>query len=117
MGMPLICCMCAVAAGAGVPPFNADSPSEIFEKILDGHIHWPAGEDGECVVSPACRDLITQLLNQVPHDRLGYKGAGEVKMHPFFKVGGAQGGGWGNGGGHAGPVSFPLYTLSTGLCV
>lgn len=77
-----------------MPPFNADSPSEIFEKILDGHIHWPVGEDGECLVSPACRDLITQLLNQVPHDRLGYKGAGEVKMHPFFKVGGLLRGLW-----------------------
>jgi serine/threonine protein kinase len=36
-------------------------------------------------VSPACKDLITKLLNKEPGKRLGSKaGADEIKRHPWF---------------------------------
>jgi len=31
------------------------------------------------------KDLLTKLLTKYPKKRLGYKGAEEVKKHPFFK--------------------------------
>ena len=36
---------------AGVPPFNADTPEEIFDNILDRNIEWPDEED----MSPECQ--------------------------------------------------------------
>ena len=59
---------------SGTPPFNADSPEEIFENILDRRIPWP--EDPE-EMSPECRDLIDKLLEPEVEDRLGHRGAGE----------------------------------------
>ncbi|GFH24763.1 uncharacterized protein HaLaN_22616, partial [Haematococcus lacustris] len=38
----------------GVPPFNADSPEEIFDNILDRSISWPEDEED---MSLECRDL------------------------------------------------------------
>ncbi len=61
----------------GVPPFNAEDPQEIFDNILDRRIEWPSGEDA---LSPACRDLIDQLLTLEPMQRLGHRGAGEVRF-------------------------------------
>jgi hypothetical protein len=43
-------------------------------------------DDGQHVISEECRDLISQLLEGDPEKRLGHRGAGEVKLHPFFKV-------------------------------
>lgn len=51
-----------VAVSAGAPPFNADTPQEIFERILDGNVEFLLDEDGQHVVSEECRGLITQLL-------------------------------------------------------
>ncbi|KAK9828880.1 hypothetical protein WJX72_002570 [[Myrmecia] bisecta] len=65
----------------GCPPFNADTPEEIFDNILDRNIVWPAGEEA---LSPECRDLIDKLLTSDPRERLGHRGAGEVKLHPWF---------------------------------
>jgi len=65
----------------GVPPFNADTPEEIFDNILDRRITWP---DDEEEMSPECRDLIDKLLTPNPMKRLGHRGAGEIKMHPWF---------------------------------
>ena len=81
--------LCLPSSGrfvAGVPPFNADTPQAIFERILDGNIVWPTDEDGNHMMSEDCRDLISKLLNPVPNLRLGYRGAGEIKMHKFFEV-------------------------------
>ncbi|KAG1656195.1 hypothetical protein FOA52_011996 [Chlamydomonas sp. UWO 241] len=69
----------------GAPPFNADSPEEIFENILDRRFEWPEVEEDEEEMSADCRDLIDQLLNQDPTLRLGHRGAVEIKMHPFFE--------------------------------
>lgn len=64
----------------GVPPFNADSPQEIFDNILDRRLTWPLEDE----MSPECRDLIDKLLTLNPQKRLGARGAGEIKLHPFF---------------------------------
>ena len=37
-------------------------------------------------ITPDARDLIDKLLITDPHQRLGAKGAQEVKNHPFFKT-------------------------------
>ena len=68
----------------GVPPFNADSPQEIFENILDLNIPWP--ESVEEDMSPECKDLIQQLLVRDPEQRLGARGATEIKLHPWFSM-------------------------------
>eukprot|EP00891_Asterochloris_glomerata_P002182 jgi/Astpho2/2182/e_gw1.00040.212.1_t len=66
----------------GVPPFNADTPEEIFDNILDRNLTWPADED--CEVSEECKDLVDKLLTLNPRERLGHRGAGEIKLHPWF---------------------------------
>ncbi|KAL0051057.1 hypothetical protein WJX82_001206 [Trebouxia sp. C0006] len=65
----------------GVPPFNADSPEEIFSRILDRQLTWPEDED----ISAECKDLVDRLLQLDPCDRFGHRGAGEIKLHPWFK--------------------------------
>eukprot|EP00798_Chlamydomonas_sp_ICE-L_P001643 gene1643-33035_t len=64
----------------GIPPFNANTPEEIFDNILDRRIEWPDEED----MTPECQDLIDKLLTPNPYKRLGHRGAGEIKMHPWF---------------------------------
>ncbi|GIL83200.1 hypothetical protein Vretimale_11287 [Volvox reticuliferus] len=65
----------------GTPPFNADTPEEIFDNILDRRITWPDEDD----MSSECRDLVDKLLHPNPLKRLGHRGAGEVKLHPWFE--------------------------------
>ncbi|KAG2490698.1 hypothetical protein HYH03_010859 [Edaphochlamys debaryana] len=65
----------------GTPPFNADTPEEIFDNILDRRITWPDEDDMSC----ECRDLVDKLLHPNPLKRLGHRGAGEVKLHPWFE--------------------------------
>ena len=55
---------------------------EIFENILNRSIIWP--EDAEDM-SPDCTDLIDRLLALDPCVRLGHRGAGEIKLHPWFR--------------------------------
>jgi serine/threonine protein kinase len=61
----------------GIPPFNASTPEEIFDNILDRSITWPEDEED---MTPECRDLIDKLLNPNPVKRLGHRGAGEQVM-------------------------------------
>lgn len=53
---------------------------EIFDNILDRNITWPDDSD----MSDQCRDLVDQLLSIDPRDRLGRRGAAEIKLHPWF---------------------------------
>jgi len=62
----------------GVPPFNAETPEDIFDRILRRDLIWP--EEME----PEARDIINKLLNPDASQRLGHNGAQEVKAHPFF---------------------------------
>lgn len=70
----------------GYPPFHADNPQEVFKNILQGNIDWPPLEEDEFYeICPAsAKDLIKRLLTVNPENRLGFKGADEIKLHPYF---------------------------------
>jgi hypothetical protein len=64
----MLCCLVFVHVPyAGAPPFNADTPQEIFERALDGRIEFVLDEDGQHAASPECRDLIARLLTVRAH--------------------------------------------------
>ncbi|BGP36104.1 Cytochrome c oxidase subunit 1 [Rhodotorula toruloides] len=58
---------------AGYPPFFADNPLEIYEKILKGRFAVPRHVD------PLAKDLIKRLLTA------DLSGAQDVKSHPWFE--------------------------------
>jgi len=70
----------------GIPPFNAESPQAIFQNILDLDISWPdeSNLEEDERMSPECKDLISKLLVRNPEERLGARGATEIKLHPWF---------------------------------
>jgi serine/threonine protein kinase len=65
----------------GQPPFCADDPMEIYQKILRNKYSFPS------VISKLARDLISKLLVTNPAQRLGSlkRGALDVSSAPFFK--------------------------------
>jgi serine/threonine-protein kinase RIM15 len=74
----------------GRPPFNADSPEEVFQNILARKIHWPTGDE-EDIVSEEAKDLVNKLICLDPKERLGSNkdekypsGGDEIKRHPWF---------------------------------
>ena len=64
----------------GYPPFFADSPIQIYQKIIEARIVLPAW------VPPNARDIIQRLCTKDLSARLGnIRGGGyEVMRHPFF---------------------------------
>lgn len=66
-------------------PFQADSPIEVFARIKARDIKYPPIGRGENEMTPEAHDLIENLLNPNPRQRLGYKNINEIKQHPFFK--------------------------------
>ncbi|KAK1371052.1 putative serine/threonine protein kinase IREH1 [Heracleum sosnowskyi] len=66
----------------GIPPFNAEHPQIIFDNILNRNIPWPQVPEE---MSSEAADLIDWLLREDPNQRLGARGASEVKQHPFFR--------------------------------
>ncbi|XP_048326427.2 probable serine/threonine protein kinase IRE [Ziziphus jujuba] len=66
----------------GIPPFNADHPQQIFDKIINRDIPWPKIPEE---MSYEAYDLIDKLLTENSVQRLGATGAAEVKDHIFFK--------------------------------
>lgn len=68
----------------GIPPFNDDTPEQIFKNILNRgfliyiyfylfffiDIPWP---EPPLELSPPAKDLIDKLLTLDPQKRLGYK--------------------------------------------
>lgn len=66
----------------GLPPFNAESPQQIFANIMNRDIPWPQIPED---MSYEAYDLIDKLLIDNPIQRLGATGAGEVKRHLFFR--------------------------------
>jgi len=65
----------------GYPPFFDESPYGIYEKILNGHIHWPRTMD------QLSRDLIRAFLNPDRTKRLGNMNGGpqDILDHPWFR--------------------------------
>uniref|UniRef100_A0A1B0BXN9 non-specific serine/threonine protein kinase n=1 Tax=Glossina palpalis gambiensis TaxID=67801 RepID=A0A1B0BXN9_9MUSC len=67
----------------GCVPFFGDTAEELFAHTVNDDIEWPDNDDWP--VQPEAKDLITQLLQQNPRDRLGtHGGANEVKEHFYF---------------------------------
>lgn len=66
---------------AGQPPFVADQPIQIYEKIVAGKIKWPND------FSSDLKDLLRNLLQIDPTKRFGTlkNGVTDVKSHKWFK--------------------------------
>jgi len=74
----------------GRPPFNADTPDEVFKNILARKIQWPLDEEDD-MVSEEAKDLVLKLMCLDPKKRLGSNkddkfasGGDEIKAHPWF---------------------------------
>ncbi|QSS64964.1 serine/threonine protein kinase ppk18/RIM15 [Histoplasma capsulatum] len=73
----------------GYPPFNASTPDEVFQNILNRRINWP--EEADELVTPEAKDLMNKLMTINPEERLGsnasekfLNGGAEVRAHPWF---------------------------------
>ncbi|CAA0823954.1 AGC (cAMP-dependent- cGMP-dependent and protein kinase C) kinase family protein [Striga hermonthica] len=65
----------------GYPPFYSDDPMSTCRKIVNWRTHLKFPEEAK--LSLEAKDLISKLLCSV-HQRLGSKGANEIKAHPWF---------------------------------
>ncbi|WRX11225.1 Protein kinase domain - like 10 [Theobroma cacao] len=66
----------------GYPPFYSDDPMSTCRKIVNWRTHLKFPEEAK--LSAEAKDLISRLLCNV-NQRLGSKGAGEIKDHPWFQ--------------------------------
>ncbi|XP_034480757.1 microtubule-associated serine/threonine-protein kinase 1 [Drosophila innubila] len=68
----------------GCVPFFGETAEELFAHTVNDDIEWPDSEDWP--VQSEAKDIISQLLQQNPRDRLGTQtGALEVKEHFYFQ--------------------------------
>lgn len=65
----------------GYPPFYSDDPMSTCRKIVNWRTHLKFPEEAK--LSPEAKDLISKLLCNV-NQRLGSKGAHEIKAHLWF---------------------------------
>ncbi|KAH9261446.1 hypothetical protein BASA81_000090 [Batrachochytrium salamandrivorans] len=63
---------------SGLPPFYDRNRERMYKKILGAELRFPAHMSNEA--KSICRGMLTRE----PLQRLGYRGAQEVKAHPFF---------------------------------
>ncbi|KAF5738960.1 putative serine/threonine-protein kinase [Tripterygium wilfordii] len=66
----------------GYPPFYSDDPMSTCRKIVNWRTHLKFPEEAK--LSPEAKDIISKLLCNV-NQRLGSKGADEIKAHSWFK--------------------------------
>ncbi|CAN6985819.1 unnamed protein product [Brassica oleracea var. botrytis] len=66
----------------GFPPFYSDDPMTTCRKIVNWRNYLKFPEEAR--LSPEAKDLICRLLCNV-EQRLGTKGADEIKGHPWFR--------------------------------
>ncbi|XP_010532654.1 PREDICTED: serine/threonine-protein kinase tricorner-like [Tarenaya hassleriana] len=66
----------------GYPPFYSDDPMTTCRKIVNWRNYLKFPEEAR--LSPEAKDLISRLLCNV-EQRLGTKGADEIKTHPWFR--------------------------------
>ncbi|KAK9265929.1 hypothetical protein L1049_021446 [Liquidambar formosana] len=66
----------------GYPPFYSEEPMSTCRKIVNWRSHLKFPEEAK--LSADAKDLICKLLCNV-EQRLGTKGAHEIKTHPWFK--------------------------------
>ncbi|NWX21279.1 GWL kinase, partial [Thinocorus orbignyianus] len=62
----------------GIPPFNDETPAQVFQNILKRDIPWPEGEEK---LSDNAQNAIDILLTIDSTKRAGLK---ELKHHPLF---------------------------------
>ncbi|XP_032090428.1 serine/threonine-protein kinase greatwall [Thamnophis elegans] len=62
----------------GIPPFNDETPQQVFQNILKRDIPWPEGEEK---LSDNSQNAIDILLTVDSAKRAGLK---ELKLHPLF---------------------------------
>ncbi|KAM8811604.1 serine/threonine-protein kinase greatwall [Eudromia elegans] len=62
----------------GIPPFNDETPTQVFQNILKRDIPWPEGEEK---LSDSAQNAIDILLTIDSAKRAGLK---ELKCHPLF---------------------------------
>jgi hypothetical protein len=67
-----------------VPPFNGNTPEDLFENVINGEILWPEADDELIKIPDEAKDLILGLLRHDPLKRLGAGGSIEIKEHDFF---------------------------------
>lgn len=65
----------------GFPPFHAESPEKVFDNVVSRRINW---HEEEVDIPPDAQDLMDRLMCSNPAQRLGARGAEEVKGHSFF---------------------------------
>ncbi|XP_053810687.1 serine/threonine-protein kinase greatwall isoform X2 [Vidua chalybeata] len=63
----------------GIPPFNDETPTQVFQNILKRDIPWPEGEEK---LSDNAQNAIDLLLTIDTTKRAGLK---ELKHHPLFQ--------------------------------
>lgn len=63
---------------SGLPPFYDRNRDKMYKKILTAELLFPS------YMTPEARSICRGMLQREPQQRLGYKGAQEVKSHPFF---------------------------------
>ncbi|KAG9136081.1 hypothetical protein Leryth_003717 [Lithospermum erythrorhizon] len=66
----------------GYPPFYSDEPMSTCRKIVNWRTYLKFPEEAK--LSPEAKELISKLLCNVDQ-RLGTRGADEIKAHPWFK--------------------------------
>ncbi|CAD6199737.1 unnamed protein product [Caenorhabditis auriculariae] len=67
----------------GIVPFFGDSPEDLFSKVITEEVEYPTEEEA---LLPEAEDLIKQLLEKNPAERLGtLNGAAQLMTHPFFE--------------------------------
>ena len=64
----------------GYPPFHADTPADVFDRILSRQIAW----DSDIPIAPDAYDLMNRLMCMDRKQRLGANGVEEIKTHPYF---------------------------------
>ncbi|KAH6912912.1 AGC/Akt protein kinase [Coprinopsis sp. MPI-PUGE-AT-0042] len=62
----------------GLPPFYDENTDRMYEKILNKPLEFGEEFSDEAV------SILTGLLNRDPSQRLGVRGADDIKRHPFF---------------------------------
>ncbi|KAH8825338.1 AGC/Akt protein kinase [Flagelloscypha sp. PMI_526] len=63
---------------SGLPPYYDEVTERMYEKILNDPLVF--GPE----FSTEAQSLLMGLLNRDPYKRLGVKGAGDIRKHPFF---------------------------------
>lgn len=66
----------------GCVPFFGETPEELFAHTVNDDIEWP--EEDDWSVQPQAKQIINELLQQNPLERLGTQGAFELKEHDYF---------------------------------